>query len=273
VVSIPPLAAIVQDIGGDRVETTALVPPGTDPHHFELTPGDARALQAARVVFLIGGHFDRWALGSLSEEDLAAEIVEFRSIFTDSLLMVGDEFNPHFWLDPLFARKMGREVRDVLCRLDPGGCRLYHRRYDLPDSSAGPEGDFTSAIDSLDAEIRRRLEATDFRRYVGFHPAWTYFARRYGIEEAGILETAHGHEPSARHIAGIVAMIKAEGVDYVVAEEFSNPTLAEGVASETGARVLLLNPVGPVDLSLRHPYPGFLLHNVSVIEKHARRRE
>jgi zinc transport system substrate-binding protein len=256
VTSIHPVSAIVAEIGGDRVAVTTLVSAGADPHHFELTPRKAAAIFEADVIFLIGGHFDSWVLPGDSEDQWDVPVVSFSEGFSESLLSIGTAFNPHFWLDPVYAGRMGETIRRTLCSLDTANCTFYTARART----------FAAEIDSLDASIAARLDSSGFKDFVAFHPAWTYFARRYGLREHGTLEVSHEHEPSARHIAKIVRDMASAGVRTIVVEEFSNTDLAEAVASQTGARIMYLDPLGGPDMPGRDTYSGLMDHNVTVIE-------
>jgi zinc transport system substrate-binding protein len=256
VASIFPIATIVREIGGDRVSVTTLVPGGTDPHHFELSPRTARALHEADVLITIGGHFDDWVLQA-SAASRSTVNLELNKMFGDSLIPIRDSFNPHFWLDPLFAKAVGRAVYMALCTIDLAECSYYEARSRL----------FASRIDSLHASAKQRLSGTGFESFVSFHPAWSYFARRYGIRQAGTIEISHDQEPSARHIAGVVRTMRDEGIKYIVAEAFSNRDLAEGIASQTGAAIIVLDPIGGTDRQGRDSYFGLMDYNISVIER------
>jgi zinc transport system substrate-binding protein len=115
-----------------------------------------------------------------------------------------------------------------------------------------------------------RLEDSGFNDFVSFHPAWSYFARRYGLSEHGTLEISHEQEPSAKHMGRVIREMLKDGVKYIVVEEFSNPDLAQSVASQTGARIITLDPLGGDDIPGRKTYAGLLDHNVHVIEQAVR---
>ena len=255
-VSIFPVASIVEEIGGDRVSVTTLVPGGADPHHFELTPRSARALYDADIVLTIGGHFDHWIAQASAQERRAVHL-ELHKLFADSLIPIKDSFNPHFWLDPLFARAIGEAVYMTLCEVDLAGCAYYEARTHV----------FESAIDSLHASAKQRLAASGFDSFVSFHPAWSYFARRYGIREVDTIEISHDQEPSARHIAGVIEKIRADGVKYIIAEAFSNRDLADGIAAQTATEVIVLDPIGGADREGRDSYFGLIDYNISMIER------
>jgi zinc transport system substrate-binding protein len=258
VASIHPISALVREVGGDFIEVSTIIPPGADPHHFELTPGKARALHEAKVIMLIGGHFDEWILPQAGEREALHMVITFSQAFTDSLIPLEDSFNPHFWLDPMFAREMARMIAVALCTADMENCEYYRAR------AAGVIDD----LDRLRIAGRDRLAASGFEAFVSLHPAWTYFAGRFGLSEVATLEMSHESEPSARHIAGVIRKMTSDGIKFVIAEEFSGLDLAHSVAEQAGAAVILLDPLGDEDNPGRNTYAGLINHNISAIEKH-----
>jgi zinc transport system substrate-binding protein len=253
--SIFPISAIVREIGGSRVKVTTVVPAGSDPHHFELTPKRARALNEADILFIVGGDFDRWIVSKRFRDSERGVLIEFHEAFPDSLIPIGDTFNPHFWLDPLIAKAMGTLVARTLCAVDTAGCAHYE---------AGAR-EFLAKVDSLHSIFKMRLEESGLRGFVASHPAWSYFARRYGLKEYSTIEISHEQEPSARHIAGVVRSIRTNGIRFILAEEFSNLDLARAIAAETGARIIVLDPLGGDDKAGRDSYLGLIDYNISVI--------
>jgi zinc transport system substrate-binding protein len=254
--SIFPISAIIREVGGENVKITTIVPAGSDPHHFELTPKKAKALHEADVVFVIGGSFDRWMLPAEREVDGTYLLIEFHRAFKDSLIPLGTSFNPHFWLDPCFAKEMTRIVSVALCTVDLPNCDYYRENAEA----------FIEKLEFLHLTSEERLRQTGFKDYVALHPAWTYFARRYGLSEHNVVEISHEAEPSAKHIAEVVNQMKRYGIRFILAEEFSNLDLVRGVASHTGARIVLLDPLGGEDRPGRDSYVSLISHNISVIE-------
>jgi zinc transport system substrate-binding protein len=254
--SIHPVSALTREVGGDRVKVSTIIPPGADPHHFELTPAKARALHEAKVIMLIGGHFDEWILPHAEERESVYMVISFNKAFTDSLIPLEDSFNPHFWLDPMFAREMVRMIAVALCTVDLDNCEYYRIRAEK----------LIADLDDLRIASRDRLAASGFETFVSLHPAWTYFARRFGLSEAATLEISHEAEPSARHVAEVISKMTSEGIDFIVAEEFSGLDLARSVAEEAGAEVILLDPLGDEEKPDRSTYAGLINRNIAVIE-------
>jgi zinc transport system substrate-binding protein len=259
VASIFPLASIVQEIVGDKLTVTTIVPSGADPHHFELTPSSARAIHEADVVFMVGGHFDEWVLGPDIGGKSRPRFVKFSEILRDSLIPLGESFNPHLWLDPLLAKKMAGVVDTILIGMESPNSDYFHARAQA----------FCSKIDSLHESTLSRLKQSGFTVFVSLHPAWSYFARRYGLNEIDTIEMSHDQEPSVKHIAAVIAKMRKTGTRFILAEEFTNKGLADAVASQTGAEVILLDPMGGSDRPGRDSYLSLIEYNVSLMARAA----
>ena len=255
--SIYPITMLIHEIGGKRVYVTTVVPPGADPHHFELTPSSAKAVYESDALFMIGGDFDSFIMGGESSGMRVS--VEFCDSFSDSLISLGNTFNPHFWLDPILAGKMGEYIGLTLISIDYGNHEYYERRMAV----------FRARIDSLHSAVKRRLEDGRFEKFVSFHPAWTYFARRYSLAEVGVVEKYPEHEPSAKWVAGLIAEIRRQRVEIMIVESTSDPGVVGGIVEDTGVTVLSLDPIGSPDLPGRDTYYGLIEHNISVIEQAA----
>jgi ABC-type Zn uptake system ZnuABC Zn-binding protein ZnuA len=256
VATIFPVASIVREIGGDRVAVSTIVPSGACPHEFEITPADARAIDRANVVFLVSRPFDGWAIPQ-GGAPKGTVWVEFAEALKDSLIKLGNGVNPHIWLDPLLAGEMGKVVARELTRLDPAGSSIYAAR----------ARSFAASIDSLDAAIRAALAGSEAQEFVALHPAWTYFARRYGLVERGVLEVNPEQEPSAKRIARVIADMKRRGIKVVLSEEAAPEELVRTVAREAGARVIVLDLLGGETKLDRSTYFALMGYNASRLEK------
>jgi zinc transport system substrate-binding protein len=111
------------------------------------------------------------------------------------------------------------------------------------------------------------VDSFRIRKYVAFHPAWSYFARRYGLEEVGVIQESPGREPTPRHIENLIRAIEAFGIQAVFAEPQLNPTAAEAIAAEAGVKVLILDPLGGPDLPGRDSYIGLMEYNLEIMRR------
>ncbi len=249
-VSIPPLADFVREVGGERVEVELLVPPGADPHTYEIRPAQMRFLAEARLLFVVGLGLEWW----LEDVVSASGNPELEVVVTSSGVGAIDR-DPHIWLDPLNAVLMVASIRDALVRADPAGRLQY-------ESNAAR---YILRLLELHEEIAGRISRWKHREFVALHGAWVYFARRYGLEQLAVIVTTPGQEPSAREVARIIELMRSRGVRAVFAEVQHPTRIAEAVAREAGASLVLLDPLGGVPG--REDYISLMRYNLERMEE------
>ena len=244
VASIVPLADFARHVGGDRVTVSVLVPPGASPHTYELTPEQLVLLSHARVLVLNGIGLEFWADNVIAAAHNPGLIVVRTAAGLPVLAGEPDEpgGNPHVWLSPRDAIHQVEAIRDALIRADAAGGDTYRAN----------AARYVARLAALDAAIRDTVATFHSRRFIAFHPAWAYFARDYGLEQAAVIEASPGREPSPSEIARVIRTAKAIGATAIFAEPQSPTKAAQVIAEETGARVLLLDPLG------RPPTYGYL---------------
>jgi zinc transport system substrate-binding protein len=254
VASILPLADFVRQVGGDRVQVEVLVPAGASPHTYELTPSQLMAVTHARVLVLNGVGLEFWAgkvISSANNPNLTVVTV------SEGLKIIAGDAdepggNPHTWLSPLNAIRQVDKIRAALVKTDPAGAEIYRANADR----------FQRELRALDEEIRKAVAGYSSRSFISFHAAWSYLARDYGLEEAAVIESRPGQEPSPAEIAAIVEKAKEIKAKAIFAEPQFSLKAAVAVAEECGARVLLLNPLGlPPD----YRYIDLMRYNLSEI--------
>ncbi|HUJ86397.1 MAG TPA: metal ABC transporter substrate-binding protein [Burkholderiales bacterium] len=234
--SILPLADFARQVGGGRVAVETLVPPGASPHTYEPTPAQLRRLSRARVLVLNGVGLEFWA------DKVIAAVGNPRLIVVrtaDGLPLLGGDAdspggNPHVWLSPRNAIHQVEAVRDALERADPAGAAAY----------GANAARYVTELHALDREIRAEVATFRTRRFIAFHAAWVYFARDYGLDQAGAIETSPGREPSPGEVAAIIRTAKAIGARAIFAEAEFPAQAARVIAQESGAKVLLLQVLG-----------------------------
>jgi ABC-type Zn uptake system ZnuABC Zn-binding protein ZnuA len=97
------------------------------------------------------------------------------------------------------------------------------------------------------------------------HSAWTYFASRYHLRQAAVVEPFPGREPSPRYLAELTKLMQREGVKVIVIEPQLNPAAAQALARETGAQVGMLDPTGGPALPGRDSYATLMRYNVNAL--------
>ena len=242
-VSIPPMLEIVGRVGGDRVHAQALLAPGASPHTFEPTPRQLAGLWEADLFLGIGVSFETPLLAKIASmrPDLAvadcSREVELAPIDDAHLdAHPAERFDPHTWLDPVLVKVEATAVRDELCRLSPADC-------------AALDANLASYLADLEAAHRRietMLAPYRGRTLLVFHPAYGYFARRYGLEQVAV--EVGGKEPTPRQLGLLVEQAKASGATALFVQPQVRGSAAAAVAEALGCPLVELDPLA-ADLS------------------------
>ena len=217
--TIVPLGDFCQKIGGDLVQVQVLIPPGASPHAFEPAPSVMARASQARVFVYIGAGLEPWAEKLLRARNHANLVIVETAQGMPLIREVEKHHqggaapeeeheghhhgagNPHFWLDPVLAQEMCRKIAAAFIQADPGHRADYEANLQV----------YLAALAELDREIESRAQGWRLRDFVSFHPAFSYFARRYGLQEVGVIEVAPGREPTPRHLQNLVATIRRAG--------------------------------------------------------------
>ena len=267
---IVPLADFCEEVGGDLVEVEALVPPSASPHSYELSTGQMRFLEEADVLVMVGLELAPWAEEVFSKAGGSGmiRVVAGEAVNADELIEIDDDggegdsqehavYDPHIWLDPVLAMDIVEAISDGLAEADPENAAAY--RYNAEA--------YIRTLVELDTDIAQQVSSFEAREFVAFHSSWIYFARRYGLDQVGVIEELPGKEPSAGEIAELLALIEARGVRVVFAEPQFSPRAAEAIAEESGGRVVvkILDPLGDPDDPEADTYVEMMRANVEIM--------
>ena len=142
------------------------------------------------------------------------------------------EFDIHFWLDPEIAKTIVQIAAKEMSEIDPANASKY-------------EANAAKALNELDQLINdTRGKINKDATYVVFHDAYQYFEQRFGIEVIGALTVNPEVLPGAKQLAEIREVIEHEGVNCLFSEPQFNPSIAETIASDTGVKAAVLDPLG-----------------------------
>src|SRR5438552_5865170 len=189
------LADFVKNVGGDRVEVQALVGPNGDAHVYQPTPGDAKTLADAKVVFVNGLGFEGWmerlikASASKATIVTATKGVKPRKAEDDH--GHGDA-DPHAWQSVANAKLYVANIRDALSAADPAGKGSY-------EANAAA---YLAKLDALDAEVRAAIDKipSNRRKIITTHDAFGYFAAAYKVSFIAPQGVSTESEVSARDV-------------------------------------------------------------------------
>jgi manganese/iron transport system substrate-binding protein len=258
VTTLTVLADLIEQVGGDKVQAKAMVPPGGEVHTYQPTPDDIKGVARAGIVFYNGAHLEEWIDDTIRNAGKVDLTIVVLSQGLPTIAESGNEPNPHLWLDVTNTKAYVEKIRDNLSQVDAANAGYYADRGRT----------YLAKLDELDVWIRTEVDRIPpaRRKLVTFHDAFPYFARRYGFTLQGVVVASPGKEPSARELAGLVQRIKRERVPAVFAEAQFNPKTLEVLAKDAGVKVVsnLYNDslsAGPEANS----YIALMRHNVNQI--------
>lgn len=227
--SFYPLAFLAEEIGGDKVFVTNLTPAGAEPHDFEPSARDMAKMEQSRVLIVNGLGLEPWIENAQKNIDPKKT----------NLLIVGEgrdisrKGDSHIWLSPAIMYGMAKEIALTFAEADTANGATYFNNLEI----------FKNKINVLDDEYRSGLTQCKLKSFVTSHNAFGYLADNYGLEQIPIAGLSPDAEPSPKTLGDIVNFAKQRNVKYIFFESLANPKLSETIASEIGAKTLVLNPL------------------------------
>jgi len=249
VTSTTDLAALTQEVGGDRITVESIAKGYQDPHFVEAKPSFLLKLRNADLLVSVGldleigwlpplitqsgnGRIQRGANGYLDASQFA-EILEIpQGTVTRAEGDVHPLGNPHYWLDPDNGRRLAKGIAGKLSELDPGDSSYFQQRV----------ADFDKRLS--EAEKRWDAEMVPYRgrKVVTYHRSWPNFAKHFGLDVTGYVEPRPGIPPTPSHTLDLINLMKRENVKVMLIEPYFDLRTPNSVGSQTGAKVLVMTP-------------------------------
>jgi len=263
VATIPVLKDLTEQVGGPHVRVTSLLSGYENEHTYSPKPSDLVAIRKARLLFEVGIGLEVWVSSLVKNAGSASlrVVTTSKGIALlrdrpahDGAAHAGEEDergNPHVWMDPENAMTMMRHITEALIQADPAHATEYRTN----------QASYLRKLDQLRGSLSDRITRVADRRFIAHHPAWPYFARRFGFQIVGTIQPQSGSEPSALHLHNLIATIKKDRIKVVVSEIQMSQKIPELLAKETGARVVVLTTL-PGGLPHTETYLDMLRYNV-----------
>jgi len=240
VASFYPLAYMIEQIGGDKVTVSSLIPLGSEVHSWQPSISDIVSAENADMIIYLGAGLDQWV-----EEDILESIdAKTKTVVEASegiQLLKGD---PHLWVSPHTALMLAENIAEALIEADPDNEEYYTQRWTA----------FEQTLRNLDDEYSDSLSTASGKSFFVTHSAYGYIADRYGLEQHGIIGISADEQPSIEKISEIVEEMTQEKsyviyVDPVYSDAYAQTLKAE-LETRTGESVQILElylMVGPVE--------------------------
>jgi zinc/manganese transport system substrate-binding protein len=249
ITSTQDLAAIVQEVGGDKVSVESIAKGYQDPHFVEAKPSFIIKLHSADLLVVVGRDLEIGWLPPLITQSRNAKIQVGSPGYLDASASarileiptgqitraMGDVHplgNPHYWLDPGNGRRIAQAVQQKLTELTPGDASYFSQRY----------ADFDKRL--AEAEKRWKAAMAPYRglKIVSYHRSWPNFAEVFGLDVVGYVEPKPGIPPSPSHTLALQQEMKRQNVKIILVEPYFDSKTPNAIGRETGAKVLVMPP-------------------------------
>lgn len=244
-VGLPPVAGLVERIGGNHVSVQVLAPSGQCQHDLALSPKQVAELGKTRLLFTAGVPFEerlREKVGTLYPTIVAVDAsqgIAKRRLGEPCGHEHGAEehaacvetLDPHVWLSPAALKIMSENIAAALKKADPPNEAVYRA-----NASA-----LAADIDKVAAHLEEALGPLRGKTLWAYHPTFGYLADAYGLKQKAI--EAGGSAPSAKALRELIRQARADGVKVIFVEPLSDQRGAQLVAEAVGCAVVPLDPL------------------------------
>ena len=240
-VTITPLQSIIQEITMGDFDVEVIVPKGASPETFEPTPKQVTAFSDAEFIFSTGLiDFEQSLVQRIGGD---AEVV---NLSKDIELIAGScshgnhqhkhGVDPHIWTSPRALRTMVTNAHAAIMAHYPDSLKYTNATEQL-----------LQRLDTLDNFCATRIETEGVEAMMIYHPAYTYYARDYGIEQIAIEHD--GKEPSLRQTTALIEKAKEHGVKAILRQPQYSEDKVRAIANDTGAEIITTDPLSEDILS------------------------
>ncbi|MGZ4835958.1 MAG: metal ABC transporter substrate-binding protein [Terriglobales bacterium] len=249
VTSTTDMAALAQEVGGDRIAVESIAKGYQDPHFVEAKPSFLLKLKNADLLISVGLELEigwlpplitqcgnpRIQLGAPGYLDASqfAEILDRPSgQVTRAMGDVHPLGNPHYWLDPDNGRRIARGIAQKLGEMDPADNQYFQQRFQ----------DFDRRLTAAEKNWDAQMAPYKGRKIVTYHTSWSNFAKHFGLQVVGYIEPRPGIPPTPAHTIEIIQLMRRDNIKVAVVEPYFDMKTPNSIGSATGAKVIVLLP-------------------------------
>jgi len=243
------LAALAQEVGGDKISVESIAKGYQDPHFVEAKPSFLLKLRQADLLIVVGLQLEigwlpplinqsgnaRIQVGAPGYLD-ASQFAEILDIPTGTVTRaMGDVHplgNPHYWLDPENGRRIAKGIAGKLGDLDPSNTAYYQERFQ----------DFDKRLAAAEQKWDAEMKPYHGRKVVTYHNSFPNFAKHFGLNVIGYVEPRPGIPPTPSHTIELIGLMKRENCKVILVEPYFDLKTPQAIARDTGGLVVQYLP-------------------------------
>lgn len=242
----PEWAALAAELGGDRVKAASATTALQDPHHIEARPSLIARARNADLLICTGAELEVGWLPILQRESGNPRIQPGSPGYLEAAAFVpllekparldraeGDMHaagNPHIQTDPRNIARVAEGLARRMAELDPALAAHYASR----------QADFARRWQAAMAAWEKRAAPLRGIPVVSQHKGFPYLYAWLGMTEVAVLEPKPGLEPSASHLAGVLAQLRERPARLIVRAAYQPARPSEWLAGRAGLPAVAL---------------------------------
>ena len=249
VTSTTDMAALTQEVGGDKVTVDSIARGYQDPHFVEAKPSFLLKLRQADLLITVGLQLEigwlpplitqsgnpRIQVGAPGYLDASqfSEILEIpQGTVTRAEGDVHPLGNPHYWLDPDNGRRIAKGIAAKLGDMDPADSAYFQQRFQ----------DFDKRLSAAEQKWDSELKPYRGRKVVTYHRSFPNFAKHFGLDVIGYVEPRPGIPPTPSHTLELIQLMKRENCKVVLVEPYFDLKTPQSIGNATAAQVVVYLP-------------------------------
>lgn len=243
VVTIEPQRYFLEQIVGDKFEVTSLTTTGSNPESFDPAPSQMIALNNSKAYFKIGFLGIENTLVEKVKDETKLNIVDC----SKNIDIIEEEHHhhdheeahshthghaggdPHYWSSISSAKIILKNMLDAVILLDNENKDFYTENYQKE----------INKINHTDSIIQSALENSNNKAFIIYHPALSYFAREYNLEQLSIEQD--GKNPSPAQLKNLIDEALKKNVQAVFIQQEFDTKNTEVIAKQLNAKTYSIN--------------------------------
>lgn len=236
VTSFYPLYFFTTQIVHNKADVHNITPAGAEPHDYEPTTKDMVKIENSQILIINGGKLEAWAdkVQNILDKQNTSVIDISKNLVDQNIIEKNVQTrDPHFWLDPILAKKEAELIVQNLIIADPVNTNFYTDNSKI----------LIDKLENLNTKFNTELSNCQKKDIVTSHAAFKYLAQRYNFNQISISGLSPDEEPTPKQLADIADLAQKNKIQYIFFESLVSPKLANTIAQEIGAKTLVLNPI------------------------------
>ena len=239
---------LLKTVGGDRVQTSVLIPIGSEPHSFDPTIQQISNAQTADMLVYNGAGLETAWINKVNPK-FVVDTSQGLNVLSSNDKVAPTGVDPHIWLDPILAKHQVNMIQNGLMKVDPSNANYYK------DNAQK----FIAQLNYLDSTIKSGLSNCNKKDFISFHNAFAYFAQRYGLNQHSIQGISPEGEILPQKIQEIIQLSHTLGINTIYSEDLVDPRAAQVIADEIpNGKVVVLSPIEGIKPAEQKEGMGYL---------------